>query len=76
MIKNIIIGALGIITIGIVTLNIIATKEALEYEWIAGETGSKCYEERSYHQNIEYHKYFKTLEECLEYVDRNKLEIK
>lgn len=45
-----------------------------KYPYVAGKTGKKCYINSidSYHGNIEYHKYFLTLQDCLDFVEKNK----
>lgn len=62
---SIIIGACIALTAG----NVMLTNEILDYDWVAGKYGSKCYSVRSVNKNIKYHVYFKTEEECLDYVN-------
>ena len=38
------------------------------YPYVAGKTGTRCYRSGYEHGNIKYHIYFKTLEECENYV--------
>lgn len=45
---------------------------AEDIDFVAGEYGEICYPEGNAHESIVYPHYFNTLEECTNYLNRNK----